>query len=192
MCDRSLLERARTTVRVPTWTDWADRHPWVKWAALALAALSLMLTAISPWYGIYVRDDESLPQYSFFILQKSAVPQRGDYVAFEMAQAYADRVQPPGFQRPYARVGKLWLKEAYGMAGDAVRVEGRSIFVNERQVATVIEKDIYKQPVEPARLVSPIPDGQYYLGLPHARSFDSRVIGYVSSKDVKGVVWPIF
>ena len=192
MCDRGVLARGRTTMRIPAWADWADRHWWVKRTALALAALSLTLTAISPWYGIYVRDDESLPQFSFFILKKGAVPHRGDYVAFEMADEYAERVQPPGFQRPYARVGTLWLKEAYGMAGDAVRVEGRTIFVNDRHVATVIEKDIYNQPIEPAQFVSPIPDGQYYVGLPHARSFDSRVIGYVSSKDVKGVVWPIF
>ena len=59
-------------------------------------------------------------------------------------------------------------------------------------VASVIHKDIFKQPVEPAQFVSPIPEGQYYLGLPHPRSFDSRVIGYVSAKDVRGVVWPIF
>jgi type IV secretory pathway protease TraF len=169
-----------------------ERHRWTTRTALGLAAVSLALTAISPWYQIYVRDDESLPQYSFFILQKGALPKRGDYVAFEMAQEYADRVQPSGFQRPYARVGKLWLKEAYGLAGDSVHVKGRIIFVNDQPVASVIEKDIFKQPVEPAHFVSPIPEGEYYLGLPHPRSFDSRVIGYVSAKDVRGVVWPIF
>ena len=186
MCANKILDPLRRVV------DWPERHPWVTRTALGLAALSLAVTAISPWYQIYVRDDESLPQYSFFILHKGALPQRGEYVAFEMAQEYADRVQPAGFQRPYARVGKLWLKEAYGLAGDTVRVEGRTIVVNEQPVATVIEKDIFKQPVEPARFVSPIPEGQYYLGLPHPRSFDSRVIGYVSAKDVRGIVWPIF
>ena len=186
MCANKILDPLRRVV------DWTERHPWATRTALGLAALSLAVTAISPWYQIYVRDDESLPQYSFFILHKGALPQRGEYVAFEMAQEYADRVQPAGFQRPYARVGKLWLKEAYGLAGDTVRVEGRTIVVNEQPVATVIEKDIFKQPVEPARFVSPIPEGQYYLGLPHPRSFDSRVIGYVSAKDVRGIVWPIF
>lgn len=178
--------------RIRRWTAWMERHPWTTWTAVALAAVSLALTAISPWYQIYVRDDESLPQYSFFILHKGALPERGDYVAFEMAQEYADRVQPSGFQRPYARVGKLWLKEAYGLAGDTVRVKGRIILVNDQPVASVIEKDIFKQTVEPAHFVSPIPKGEYYLGLPHPRSFDSRVIGYVSAKDVRGVVWPIF
>jgi conjugal transfer pilin signal peptidase TrbI len=186
MCAKTNLARACH------WAEWAGRHPWVTRTAVGLAAVSLALTAISPWYQIYVRDDESLPQYSFFILCKGALPQRGEYVAFEMAQEYADRVQPSGFQRPYARVGKLWLKEAYGLAGDAVRVEGRTIFVNEQPVATVIEKDLFRQPVAPAQFVSPIPQGEYYLGLPHPRSFDSRVIGYVSAKDVRGVVWPIF
>ena len=178
--------------RIRRWTAWMERHPWTTWTAVGFAAVSLALTAISPWYQIYVRDDESLPQYSFFILHKGALPERGDYVAFEMAQEYADRVQPSGFQRPYARVGKLWLKEAYGLAGDTVRVKGRIILVNDQPVASVIEKDIFKQPVEPAHFVSPIPEGEYYLGLPHPRSFDSRVIGYVSAKDVRGVVWPIF
>ncbi len=186
MCATKILNHARRGA------DWMEGYPWVKRTALGLAALSLALTAISPWYQIYVRDDESLPQYCFFILHKGVLPQRGEYVAFEMAQEYADRVQPSGFQRPYARVGKLWLKEAYGLAGDTVRVDGRTIFVNNQVVAAVVEKDIFKQPVEPAHLSSPIPEGQYYLGLPHPRSFDSRVIGYVSSKDVRGVVWPIF
>jgi len=187
-----ILDRTRASLRLSRWADWAERHPWVRRTAVGLAAVSLALTAISPWYQIYVRDDESLPEYSFFILHKGALPHRGEYVAFEMAQEYADRARPAGVERPYARVGKLWLKEAYGVAGDSVRVDGRTIFVNERHVATVIETDIFKQPVEPARLVSPIPEGQYYLGLPHPRSFDSRVIGYVSEKDVRGVVWPIF
>jgi len=187
-----ILDRTRASLRLSRWADWAERHPWVRRTAVGLAAVSLALTAISPWYQIYVRDDESLPEYSFFILHKGALPHRGEYAAFEMAQEYADRARPAGVHRPYARVGKLWLKEAYGVAGDSVRVDGRTIFVNERHVATVIETDIFKQPVEPARLVSPIPEGQYYLGLPHPRSFDSRVIGYVSEKDVRGVVWPIF
>src|SRR5215831_5900905 len=104
------LDRARASLRLPRWAEWTEHHPWVTRTAVGLAAVSLALTAISPWYQIYVRDDESLPQYSFFILHKGAFPQRGEYVAFEMAQEYADRVQPAGFQRPYARVGKLWLK----------------------------------------------------------------------------------
>ena len=182
----------KTLDRARRWAEWVGRYPWATRTIVGLAVVSLALTAISPWYQIYVRDDESLPQYSFFILHKGALPQRGEYVAFEMAQAYADRVQPSGFQRPYARVGTLWLKAAYGLAGDMLRVEGRTIFVNEQPVATVIERDIFKQPVDPAHFVSPIPEGEYYLGLPHPRSFDSRVIGYVSVKDVRGVVWPIF
>jgi conjugal transfer pilin signal peptidase TrbI len=169
-----------------------DRWPKLKWAMIGLAAVTLGLVAISPWYGIYVRDDESLPQYSFFFLKKGAVPQRGDYVAFEMTQQYADRVRPSGFQRPYARVGRLWLKQVIGIEGDAVELDGRTVRISNRPVATVIQRDVFKQPVEPASFVSPIPPGFYYLGLPHPRSFDSRVIGYVDSQDIRGVVWPFF
>lgn len=176
----------QTLLRLP------DRFPVLKWFAVGLAVIVGALVAISPWFGIYVRDDESLPQYSFFLLRKGVMPQRGDLVAFEMAQVYADRVLPSGYQRPYARVGRLWLKEAYGVAGDDVVVDGRTVSVHGRAVATVVERDFLKQPVEPARLSSPIPEGQYYLGLPHPRSFDSRVIGYVATADIKGVVWPIF
>ncbi len=173
-------------------TEWAVRDGWIKRCALGLAAISLGASMVSPWYEICVRDDESLPQYSFFLIKKGALPQRGDYVAFEMTQAYADRVRPQGPTRPYARVGKLWLKEVYGVTGDPVRIEGRTVYVNDRQVATVIERDKYQQPIEPADLPQVIPDGVYYLGLPHPRSFDSRVIGLVETKDLRGVVWPIF
>lgn len=177
---------------VAAWLDIPDRYPLLKWSMIGLAAVTLGLVVVSPWYGIYVRDDQSLPEYSFFLVKKNVIPQRGDLVAFEMTQEYADRVRPTGFQRPYSRVGHMWLKEAYGVAGDPVQVEGRSVIVNQRVVASVIVKDVYKQPVEPAEFLSPIPPGHYYLGLPHPRSFDSRVIGYVSEKDITGVAWPIF
>lgn len=174
------------------WLALPDRWPALKWGMIGIAVLTLGLVAISPWYGIYVRDDDSLPQYSFFLLKKGAVPQRGDLVAFEMAQVYADRVRPGGVQRPYVRVGRLWLKQALGVEGDTVQINGRTVLVSDRPVATVIERDVFKQPVEPATFVSPIPPGYYYLGLPHPRSFDSRVIGYVAAEDIRGVVWPIF
>jgi conjugal transfer pilin signal peptidase TrbI len=184
----------RERIRQMLWraTEWAVRDGWVKRCAFGLAVLSLAAWAISPWYGVYLRDDESLPQYTLFIVKKGVTPKRGDYVAFQMTQTYADRVEPHGAYRPYARVGKLWLKEAYGVAGDTVHVDGRDVYVNERLVATVIERDKYKQPVEPAHFPATIPEGAYYVGLPHPRSFDSRVIGLIEAKDIQGVVWPIW
>ena len=173
-------------------TEWTVRDGWPKRVAIGLTVISLTTLAVSPWYGIYVRDDESLPDYSFFIVKKGVLPQRGEYAAFEMTQEYADRVEPKGPSRPYSRVGRMFLKAAYGVAGDPVRVEGRDVYVNGRRVATVIEQDKYKQRIEPATYPPVIPAGAYYLGLPHPRSFDSRVFGLVDVKDIKGVVWPIF
>ena len=174
-----------------TWLEFPDRHPRVKLTMIGLAILTMVLVLISPWYQICVRDDESLPQYSFFLLRKGVLPQRGDLVAFVMTDEYAQRVRPEGFARPYSRVGRLWVKEVLGVSGDDVFVQGRTIFVRHAPVATVIDQDAFHQPLEPAQFVSPIPSGQYYLGLPHKRSFDSRVIGYVSQHDVQGVLWPL-
>jgi conjugal transfer pilin signal peptidase TrbI len=147
---------------------------------------------MDPWYTLAVRDDESLPQYSFFLIKKGAVPGRGDYVAFQMTDEYANRFQPNGALRPYARVGKLWVKRAYGAAGDAIAVQDRTIVINGESIATALERDRYEQPMVTASFTSPIPAGHYYLGLPHPRSFDSKYIGLVSLKDIQGVVYPLF
>lgn len=159
---------------------------------MALASLALALAAISPWYSLAVRDDESLPQYSFFLIEKGAVPGRGNYVAFRMTDEYANRFQTAGSLRPYARVGKLWVKRAYGAAGDSIAVEDRKVLINGEYIATALQRDRYQQPMVLAQFRSPIPAGHYYLGLPHPRSFDSKYIGLVSLNDIQGVVHPLF
>ena len=181
-----------TAPRVTRLLTWPERHPWVRRAAVTLATISLVLAAVSPWYSVAVRDDESLPQYSFFLIEKGAVPRRGDYVAFRMTENYANRFQPHGALRPYARVGKLWVKQAYGTAGDHIAVEGPRIFINGRYLATALEQDRYHQRMRTAEFPITIPPDQYYLGLPHPRSFDSKYIGLVALKDIQGVVHPLF
>jgi type IV secretory pathway protease TraF len=181
-----------TAPRVTRLLTWPERHPWVRRAGFTLATISLVLAAVSPWYSVAVRDDESLPQYAFFIIEKGAVPTRGNYVAFRMTEEYANRFQAAGSLRPYARVGHLWVKQAYGMAGDQIAVEGPRIFINGRYLATALEQDRYHQRLRTAKFPTTIPADQYYLGLPHPRSFDSKYIGLVALKDIQGVVHPLF
>jgi conjugal transfer pilin signal peptidase TrbI len=160
---------------------WHDRHPKVVFALLGVGVIWPVLALASPWYQLALRSDESLPDYRLFLIQKGREPQRGELVAFVMAQASADRVQPAGPARPYTRVGVLWTKRLVGVPGDQVEVRGRQVLVNGAVVGEGLERD---------RLG--IPPGQYYLALPHPRSFDSRYYGYVRAEDLRGVVTPIW
>lgn len=172
--------------------EWHDRHPKVALALLGIGVIWPVLAVASPWYQLALRSDESLPDYRLFLIEKGREPQRGELVAFVMAQASADRVQPAGLARPYTRVGVLWTKRLVGVPGDRVEVRGRQVLVNGAVVGEGLERDRLGQPIRLAKLESPIPRGQYYVALPHPRSFDSRYYGYVRAEDLRGVVTPIW
>jgi conjugal transfer pilin signal peptidase TrbI len=161
-------------------------------AVLGIGVIWTLLAVASPWYQLALRSDESLPDYRLYLIEKGREPQRGELVAFVMAQTSADRVQPAGLGRPYTRVGVLWTKRLVGVPGDRVEVRGRQVLVNGAVVGEGLERDRLGQPIRLATLESPIPRGQYYVALPHPRSFDSRYYGYVRGEDLRGVVTPIW
>ena len=172
--------------------EWHDRHRKLVLAILGIGMIWPVVAVASPWYQLALRSDESLPDHRLFLIQKSREPKRGDLVAFVMARAYADRVEPAGLARPYTRVGILWTKQVLGMPGDRVEVRGRQVLVNGEAVGESLERDRLGQAIQLAQFESPIPPGRYYVALPHPRSFDSRYYGYVRAEDLRGVVIPIW
>lgn len=172
--------------------EWHDGHPKVALALLGIGVIWPVLALASPWYQLVLRSDDSLPDYRLFLIEKGREPKRGELVAFVMGQASADRVQPAGPARPYTRVGMLWTKRLVGVPGDRVEVRGRQVLVNGAVVGEGLERDRLGQPIRLAKFETPIPPGQYYVALPHPRSFDSRYYGYVRAADLRGVVTPIW
>lgn len=179
-------------VRVAGW--W--RVPWVRWPVLGITGLTWVLILASPWAELVRRTDESWPHHRLFLVLKDRRPERGELVAFRMTPELAARVQPSR-ERPYARVGQLWLKRLWGMPGDRVETstlpdDRTAVTVNGVSAGIALPADRFGQALAPAALPSPIPADRFYVMLSHPRSFDSRYWGYLRRDELLGVAVPLW
>lgn len=172
--------------------DWLDEHPRIHWTLLGACLAIVAIAAVSPWYQIQMRDQASWPSHTVFLVKKGALPERGELIAFRMRQDYVDRINPPGRPRPQIPVGNVWMKRVMGMPGDRVEVHGNQVFINAHFIAEGVGQDRFGTPIELAPFNGHIPSGEYYVALPHPKSFDSRYYGTIRREDVIGVVTPLF
>lgn len=156
-------------------------------AGLALGGGLLALGALSPWYTLAWRADDSLPGARLYLIRTGQAPQRGDLAAFRMTPAIAGIYR----DRPFARVGALWVKRVTGLPGDQISRDGAAVLVNGVQVATVRETDSRGLPMPVTAAPGRVPPGAYFLSLPHPRSFDSRYVGAIPAAAVVGVARPL-
>ncbi|MGW8138424.1 S26 family signal peptidase (plasmid) [Sphingomonas zeae] len=158
------------------------------WAAMGLFfAGSIALTAIADWrdtHALLINQTTSLPNWAF-VIHKTHVPQRGDYVFF---------VPPahPIVIRHFGSNKQMFGKIVYGMPGDTVEHRGNTVLVAGRVVSHTKPATRFGEPlVRGSNGV--VPQGCYYVGTPHKDGFDSRyaAIGYACSDKIVGVGEPI-
>ena len=177
--------------RAPTILEWLDRHRWVHVGLMLFCGTIIAAGVIAPWYEVAARMSGSWPHHNFFLIQKGQSVGRGSLVAFIMQQDYAERVQPGRLHRDYADVGKRWMKRIVGVPGDHILVQDNEVYINGQSVGRGIGIDRYGQRIDLATLPETIPEGQYYVALPHPRSFDSRYYGLIRQADILGTVTPL-
>lgn len=177
--------------RAPTIPEWLDRHRWVHVGLMLFCGTIIAAGVIAPWYEVAARMSGSWPHHNFFLIQKGQSVGRGSLVAFIMQQDYAERVQPGRLHRDYADVGKRWMKRIVGVPGDHILVKDNEVYINGQSVGRGIGIDRYGQRIDLATLPETIPEGQYYVALPHPRSFDSRYYGLIRQADILGAVTPL-
>ena len=170
--------------------QWLSSHRGVRGVLMGVAALPLLVAAVSPWWQLYLRDSASWPYHVLFAVHKGVMPERGELVAFQLRQSYLDRVAPTDRPRPQLRGDTAWVKRVMGMPGDRVDVVGNDVLINGQVVAQGIGQDRFGVPLElaPGRVLQA---GEYYTLLPHPRSMDSRYYGAVSQADFIGVAIPL-
>lgn len=174
-----------------TITCWIDEHPRVFWGMVIVYAAIFTVAAISPWYQIHMRDQESWPFHTVFLIKKGMLPERGELVAFQLREEYVERIEPhaPRTQIP---VNTMWMKRVLGMPGDRVDVVENQVVINGQPVASGFGRDRFGVPIYLTSFRGEIPLHQYYVSLPHPRSFDSRYYGMVKESDVIGLAVPLF
>lgn len=117
--------------------------------------------------------------------QPGELPARGALVLYRYAGA-------PILGRP--ELGEVpFFKFVRGLPGDEVKVEGRTVYVADRQIGLAIAKTRTGQLLEP---IAPgrIPDGYFFAAGTLPDSFDSRYAesGLVPIHAVIGTVTPFF
>lgn len=123
-------------------------------------------------------ETESLPQ-SLFWVRLDQRPERGDYVLFE---------PPKAVNSPYP-----FIKRVAGVAGDAVRVEGRSLSVAGVKIG--VAKPVSHRGASLHTLnAGIIPPGFYFVHANHKDSYDSRYqsLGLVPDARILGRATPVF
>ena len=172
-------------------TRWIDEHPRVFWGLVIVYAAIFTMAALSPWYQIHMRDQESWPFHTVFLIRKGMLPERGELVAFRLREEYVKRLEPhaPRTQIP---VNTIWMKRVLGMPGDLVDIVANQVVINGQPVASGFGRDRFNVPISLTRFRGEIPPHQYYVSLPHPRSFDSRYYGMVNERDVIGLAVPLF
>jgi len=179
------------SVVVSQYQGWFNQK-WVRRTGLILCWAFLVMWGISPWYQISLRVDESFPSHYLFFIDHQRAPHRGDLASFVMPSFAKDRVKPEGIDRPYLRIGDLWMKRVVGVPGDRVEIQGLQVLINGTVVGESVVLDRAQQPISLADFPQVIPPGFVYLSLEtHPRSFDSRYLGLLPSSILEGVVTPL-
>ena len=177
--------------RAPTILEWLDRHRWTHVGLMLFCGATITAGVIAPWYEVAARMSGSWPHHNFFLIQKGQPVGRGDLVAFIMRRDYVERVQPGHLHRDYADVGNRWMKRIVGVPGDHIVIKEDEVYINGQSVGRGFGIDRYGQRIDLAPLPEIIPEGEYYVALPHPRSFDSRYYGLIRKADILGTVTPL-
>ncbi len=137
------------------------------------------LDAFSKSHAFLINASPSLPNWAFWLDKKTPIT-RGSLIFFE----------PPKSKLVQSHFGKepqMFGKRVLGIPGDVVRHEGAQVFINDKAIATRLEKtrlgvSLTKGPE------GVIPEGCFYAGTNHPRGLDSRYseIGFVCSKRIMG------
>lgn len=166
---------------------WTSRRKRLYAGFLGAATLFGCWQSLADWrdhHAFLINATQSLPNWAFLI-DRGARPRRGDYVFF-------DPPHDPLILRHFGERPAMFGKIAYGVAGDVVTRQGRTFFVDGREVA--IAKTV-SHAGEPLALgpVGRIPAGCYFVGSPHKDGLDSRyaAVGWPCDNRIVGTGTPI-
>lgn len=147
-----------------------------------LVAIPYLYTPIAKFgdnHALLINASPSLPNWAFW-LTKNFAPARGALIFFEPPRSKL-------LTNHFGEKPQIFGKRILGMPGDAVRHEGKDVFINEKLIARTKPKTRKGVPLTkgPEGI---IPDGCYYVGTTHKHGFDSRYgeIGFICAPRIIG------
>lgn len=125
---------------------------------------------------------------NFFIIDKSILPERGEYVAFNYYDITNEHYKSGMLKTPPQVV---FIKKVIGVAGDTVSQQNREFFVNGQSAGIAKIKSKGSRPLKANEFQGVIPSGYYYVHTPHKDSYDSRYadVGLIPVAEIRGVAY---
>ncbi|MPY09025.1 S26 family signal peptidase [Moraxella catarrhalis] len=125
---------------------------------------------------------------NFFIIDKSILPERGEYVAFNYYDITNEHYKSGMLKTPPQVV---FIKKVIGVAGDTVSQQNREFFVNGQSAGIAKIKSKGGRPLKANEFQGVIPSGYYYVHTPHKDSYDSRYadVGLIPVAEIRGVAY---
>jgi conjugal transfer pilin signal peptidase TrbI len=163
------------------------RYPVTTGIVVAIWALAACRVLV--WHGpllpVMFNWSSSLPFHVVVVDGIGPPYRRGDYVVFSF-HGEASVSMHPGLS------GQPFFKRIGGVAGDAVTVVGREVFVNGVSMGTAKDRTFDRRPLQPIEPVT-IPPGMVYVVGSDPHSFDSRysASGLVTVRDIIARVRPL-
>ena len=143
-------------------------------------AVGALAAATTPWLDYTFNLTNSLPG-TLYVIHKGGEVKKGELIAYRWRG---------GASYP---AGTTFIKRVAGVAGDTVRRDGSSFWVNDQYIGTA--KPVSKAGVR----LQPAPDGviglgEYFVSTPNPNSLDSRyaMTGNVKRTEVIGRAYEIF
>lgn len=156
--------------------------------SLGLLFISLVVAAkMNTRYEIRWNISESI-KANFFIIDKSILPERGEYAAFNYYDITNEHYKSGMLKTPPQVV---FIKKVIGVAGDTVSQQNREFFVNGQSAGIAKIKSKGGRPLKANEFQGVIPSGYYYVHTPHKDSYDSRYadVGLIPVTEIRGVAY---
>ncbi len=139
-----------------------------------------MLLVLPQHYVLGINNTQSLPRKIYFI-HKNKMPGPEGYVVFTKD---TQGILPSGTQ---------FIKQVVGVAGDVVRIENATAYINDKCMGKIKAKTKEGKRLS-AGYTGEIPKGFAFVWTSHTDSFDSRYaqMGLIHEDEIIGVAYPLW
>lgn len=149
----------------------------LKWPVLSLFFLAFLYVVISVLFdvgfGFSYQDSTSMPEGWYLTLPVSQISPN-EILLFRPPSS-AEKIM---LKHQWILPGAVMMKEAMGMPGDFVCIQGKSIMINERPIAKIISDYAPNHPLPHLSLCRSLSHNEYMMMSTHIpNSFDSRYFG---------------
>lgn len=170
-----------------------NKPKWLKYKIYIIITLIVIAGAAIPNY-FAVTTTPSLNKRIFFIIKSKQIEKikTGDYVMFSLLKSKPERALPAKLVRMIKEEGEdLQIKRVGCIAGEELKNIGNEFYCKNKLIAKAKEYSLGGEPLLKYNYSGIVPRGALFLVGDHIDSYDSRYFGFLKTKDVTAIVYPL-